>query len=123
VDRIENHRTFSDELVAKMHRHYINAFNSLSDEDRARWRLFDRARRQVADGKADEPTQKRVEAMKRALKESNAKVASLVDVYESEEGWWWAAQNQELRYKRANELLGILQDWQEKQKQQQEVVA
>ena len=123
TDRINSHRTFSDELVAKMHRHYIDAFNALSDDDRARWRLFDRARRQVADGEADEATKKRVEAMKRALKDNSTKVASLVDVYVAEEGWWWAAQNQELRYKRANELLGILQDWQEKQKQQQEVVA
>lgn len=122
TDRINNHRTFSDELVAKMYQHLSNALNALSDDDRARWRAFDRARRQVADGEADEATKKRVEAMVKALKEKSTKVASLVDVYVSEEAWWWAAKNQELRYKRANELLGILQDWQEKQKQQ-EVVA
>lgn len=117
VERINNHRTYSDEMVARMYQHLSNALNALSDEDRARWRAFDRARRQVADGEADEATKKRVEAMVKALKEKSTKVASLVDVYVAEEGWWWAATNQEIRYKRANELLGILEAWQQKQQE------
>ena len=121
VERINNHRTYSDELVEKMYKGFTAAMQALNENDRQRWRAFDRARRQVADGEADEETKKRVQAMIKALKDNAPKVASLVDVYVAEEAWWWAATNQEIRYKRANELLGILEAWQ--QKQQQEVSA
>ena len=58
--------------------------------------------------------------MIKALKDNAPKVVSLVDVYVAEEAWWWAATNQEIRYKRANELLGILEAWQQKQEMQQQ---
>ena len=117
VERINNHRTYSDEMVEKMYHGFTAAMQSLSETDRQRWRAFDRARRQVADGEADEDTKKRVAAMVKALKDNAPKVASLVDVYVAEEAWWWAATNQEIRYKRANELLGILEAWQQKQQE------
>ena len=115
IELIERYRTFSDTLVAQMNAHVIAAVQALSESDKQRWRAFDRARRQVADDDADEDTKKRVQAMIKALKDNAPKVASLVDVYVAEEAWWWAATNQEIRYKRANELLGILEAWQQKQ--------
>ena len=100
-----------------MNTHVIAALQALSESDRQRWRAFDVARKQVADGKADDETKRKVEAMVKALKAKSLKVATLVDVYVAEEAWWWAATNQEIRYKRANELLGILEAWQQKQQE------
>ena len=117
VELIERYRTFSDTLVAQMNTHVIAALQALSESDRQRWRAFDVARKQVADGKADDETKRKVEAMVKALKAKSLKVATLVDVYVAEEAWWWAATNQEIRYKRANELLGILEAWQQKQQE------
>lgn len=115
IDLIERHRTFSDPMVEQASVALAQAIQRLNETDKQRWRAFDQARKQVADGTADDSTKRRVDTMVKALKEKHVKVQSLVNVFVAEEAWWWASQNQEIRYRRADELLATLEAWQKEQ--------
>lgn len=111
-ERIERRRATAEGIATAAQQRLFAAIAALPEADRARWRSLDRARRQAADGTADEVTARRVTVTMKALKANDPRMgAGLCGTYVAEEAWWWTGEECAAHERRAQQQIAALDAW------------
>jgi hypothetical protein len=122
IERIWVRHETHGNLVAALSAALGERLAELDDDERRRWRQFDRARVAVSEGKADDATIRKVNRTIASLKKEDSGVTPRMCVaWRAEEEWYWQSVSHHDLRERYQAQTKILTEWFNRQKEEESV--